>query len=150
MYQLNLGPFNGCIEHIPKESGAYYSADKDTKVFCYSSSGGDIVEMQNGDDRDDTVGICVFQVECSADGRVNDHLKVAELITNLELQIVKMIYRIMEVSNTPLCVNSLNHIHIPVMSIQFHDNDLHKDCYGWVELGIAVIVPKEVAVDAIP
>lgn len=152
MYKLNLGPFNRCVDYLPKGSSAIYSADRDTKVFCYSFHGGDIVEVLDGDYRDDTGAVCVevFQVGCTTDGYVDDHSKVAELITALELKIVKMIYRIMEVSNTSLCVNSLSRIHIPVTSIQFHDNDLHKDCYGWVELGIAVMVPKEVAVDAIP
>lgn len=135
-YKLNLGQFNQCIEYLPTGSMGEYPIDLNTKVLYYMSDEGDIASTSLAKH---SICIPTFDIGVATSyGDVDDSRTIQTLLALIELRIMAMVKRIVhECSGT----FKLDNVRILVKNIQFFDDDKSEGCYGWADVGIAIMVP---------
>lgn len=136
--KLKLGRFDQCVEYLSHGQSPCYSIDGDRKIFYYMSCDGTIAftTMELTSDSSITiptfdVGHAISRVACICSERTVD-----SILSGIELQIFAMIERIIKENGDDL---RLENIIIPVRNVVVFNNGGHDGCYGWAELGIAVI-----------
>ena len=133
--KLNLGSFNACIDRLPKGASADYPVCPGQTVFFCMSHDGDVVKTKI---TGDCVNIPTFEVGAVSDKEyVNDLPIASNFMASLELDILKTVHRIIEESEWGL---KLKNIRIPVRHIKIFDQEGGDGCYGYAEVGVAVIV----------
>ncbi len=150
--KLNLGRFNECITNID-DLGSYLSIeslgrDSGSLIFYYkfeenanTSMGPGVIESKI---LEDGFRIPKFIVANVANGHIDDPDAVNTLLAKIELKIFSMLEKIVEERDFEI---KLSDIFIPVQSVAIFDDDqISNGCYGWAELGIAVVVPAPVKV----
>lgn len=134
--KLNLGRFDQCVEYLSDGQNADYCIDSGMEVSYCMSHDGDIVSTKLAGA---CINIPIFDIGvCISNGRICDQQMMNLLLSRIELDIFVMIKRILQENNNGLV--KLENILIPVRSVKFFDDDKCDGCYGWAEVGIAVIV----------
>lgn len=147
--RLNLGSFNRCVDYLERGQSADYGipdllfdstkSPADTRVLYYPTHQGLIVRISD-EHTGSSIGVPLFDVGCAVDkGKIDDPEVVERLMAHLELEVMAMIHQIVK-ENGAKYSTPIDHIKIPVRSIQFFDDDNSTGCYGWVEIGVALIV----------
>lgn len=137
MYKLNLGRFNCCVEYLPKGAIAEYSIDDDTKIICCTAHSENVKLVRILSDSHVTINL--FDIGCHCDdGKIDDSKIIDKMMANIELEIMSIIRRICREDGCQYSLN-LDDIKIPVKNIEFFDDNRNGGCYGWAQVGIALI-----------
>ncbi len=150
MLKLNLGRFNRCVTYVEKT--ANYPVNPESIVFYYTYHDSDIVSKRVGD----IVNVPIFDIAVAIkDENIDDPNVTDRLLVEMELNIFQMLNKIIK----EYCRDfDFENILIPIREIHaFNENpkkDMgprlppvdsgYKGCYGWVEIGVAVVVPVKV------
>ncbi len=133
--KLNLGTFNACIEYLPEGSHADYPVSPGRTIFFCMSHDGDVV---NTEISGSCVNIPTFEIGAISDGEFPSDLPLASnFMASLELDILRVIYRIIESSKKGV---NLKNTRIIVREVKVFDQVGGNGCYGYAEIGVAVII----------
>ena len=136
MFDLNLGSFGQCIDYFRYSSGHANYPSKDGKALYYMSHDGRITKINLTGYSD--ISVPLFDVGSSVKiGRISDPIVVKQLLRNIELSIFAMIHDLIQGGDESI---SLENIHIPIHSVQVFDEDKRPGCYGYAQVGVAIIV----------
>jgi hypothetical protein len=142
VHELNLGPFNCCVEYIPSKCENLKFSEigsKNTVVF-YTKNDGTVEAIVKADGY--TI-IPTFELGLSIDIGDTSHIdkKLSELTRAFELKIITDIYRMLQKCEAQL---DLDNIVIPIkrkLEIHLQNNIL----YGSMELGLAMLAEDTIA-----
>lgn len=133
--RLNLGRFNECVDYLVDGQVADYPVSPGSEVFYCMNHDGDIAYTKQSSD---CINIPSFEVAaCVDNSRIDNQDAVERLLSCIEFDIFAMIKKILQKTDWNL---KLENIHIPIRLIKVFDDDNSDGCYGWAEVGIAVIV----------
>lgn len=134
--ELNLGPFNCCVEDVHNVAKVEYpvqfyakSSQQPVRVFYYLDES--IIESR---EVSDTFTLPMFSIKYQSD-KHNTQEGYDEIVNKIELRIVSMIYKMISKMGISLCIDR---IVIPVRVLRTHYTGSMS--YGWAEIGIAIFV----------
>lgn len=141
--KLNLGRFNERVSYLSFGQNADYCDDSKTEVFyCTNVVNNNIIstKLDNG-----FINIPIFCIgACLLKGRINDPNVVKSLLSCIEFDVFAIIKKVLEKSRKNW---KLEDIYIPIRKVEIFDDDKNSHCsddyngyYGWVEIGIGVMV----------
>lgn len=133
MLNINLGPFNECIE-IVKENcpNIEYSSEKYNECYILSYQNGPVREMDIKPDK--SVSCPVFRMGAFVAGG-DTHVNRKIIQTAMEIAILDNIFYIHRKLNKEIF---LDKIRLPITKLEFSVNDKNKECLGVIELGILI------------
>lgn len=133
--RLNLGRFNDCVDYLLNGQPIEYPVDSGRKMFYYTAPNNPISSVRIVDN---SFNVPIYSVgEFIEEGRISDKDVINRFLAKIELRIFAMMEVILKESDSNL---RLENILLPVRNIEISDNDKSDGCYGWVEMGIAVVV----------
>lgn len=133
MLNINLGPFNKCVEILPKNyPNIEYSSENYNRCYILSYQNGPAREIDIRPDK--SVSCPVFNMAAFVDG--GDTLVNRKIIKEaLEITILENIFYIHRKLNKKIF---LDKIRIPITKFEFSVNDKNKDLLGVIGLGILI------------
>ncbi len=136
--ELDLGRFNKCVDYcdVSVESVSY-PISPPCDMFCFV----DEQTVSRVEVSDNSFCVRTIPVGAAVDeGRINDPSVVKMLLASIELKVYGMIKTILEKSSYGKVKSlTLENILIPIRSVNIFDDDKSSGCYGWVDIGIAVV-----------
>ena len=147
--KLDLGRFNQCVEYLDiGRKNPDYSVDEGDKMLYHTSYDSincgrdcEIISPRFGGD---CFSVPVFDIGIAVDnGRINDDEILQQLLCHIEFRVFNMINKIINESMLHTDNLKLEDIKIPIRAINVFDDDKNTGCYGWAELGIAIVVKRK-------
>ncbi|KKL15070.1 hypothetical protein LCGC14_2509310 [marine sediment metagenome] len=143
--KLDLGSFNQCIDYIEGVNTGEYSVPSLSTALYYSCESDEIARI-SGVVSGGIISVPTFEIgDYLENSDIDDPGVIESWMALVGLKIYKMLHHIIKVSEIPL---RLDNICIPVKEIRIFNDD-YCSCYGWIQLGIALIIPEEVDVDVV-
>lgn len=141
--KLDLGQFNQCVSYASRDPGmiAYPTANEISLIFYFTRHlNNDIISRKVIN----FFNVPIFDIGAVVkDKCINDPEAVKALLAKIELEVFNMIRRLIQESGSDL---KFENVLIPIKSVNACNDDFGGGCYGWVEIGIAVIVPAPIKV----
>ena len=138
---LNLGQFNQCADYIPNSATKAvgrieYPINSESQIFYMEHHHDKVVSAKIRD----CVTVPTFDIGVAInDGHISDPHVANALLAKMELEVFRLLHETIRESGSDL---KFDRIMIPIRSIEMYDDTGKCGCYGWVDVGIAVMVPR--------